>query len=181
MFAPRRCRGRAELAGGILSLMVLGCRSDGAPRTVAHQSDRDVILGLLLAWWGPTSNSGVARFSFGGSSSPTHGLRLVAMACRLAEIIANLEQKSIADLHQEGEQPVALLQDSRIVASILRYGSGLVLVILPGGGALLASFAAYTGEKILEELRELRQGAIQGVGARNPANNAGARLPLSLC
>src|SRR5882672_9982791 len=59
---------------------------------------------------------------------------------------------------------------------------GSFLGILPGGGALLASFAAYTLEKkVSKNSANFGKGAIQGVAAPESANNAGAQtsfIPL---
>ena len=68
-------------------------------------------------------------------------------------------------------------------ASILRGTAlGSFLGILPGGGALLASFAAYTLEKkVSKNSANFGKGAIQGVAAPESANNAGAQtsfIPL---
>src|SRR5207302_3109480 len=53
---------------------------------------------------------------------------------------------------------------------------GSVLGILPGGGALLASFAAYMFEKkVAKPPRNFGQGDIRGVAAPESANNAGAQ------
>ena len=53
---------------------------------------------------------------------------------------------------------------------------GSVLGILPGGGALLASFAAYMLEKkIAKPPRRFGEGDIRGVAAPESANNAGAQ------
>src|SRR6202035_2983475 len=53
---------------------------------------------------------------------------------------------------------------------------GSLLGILPGGGALLASFAAYTLEKkVAKPPRTFGQGDIRGVAAPESANNAGAQ------
>src|SRR5437879_9371621 len=67
--------------------------------------------------------------------------------------------------------------------SILRGTAlGSFLGILPGGGALLASFAAYTLEKkVSKNSANFGKGAIQGVAAPESANNAGAQtsfIPL---
>src|SRR5690606_30553251 len=62
--------------------------------------------------------------------------------------------------------------------AILR-GSGLgsVLGILPGGGALLSSFAAYTLEKKISKTpSEFGTGAVAGVAGPEAANNAGAQM-----
>ena len=64
-----------------------------------------------------------------------------------------------------------------MVAPILRGTAlGSFLGILPGGGALLASFAAYAVEKKLSAYSaEFGKGAIEGVAAPESANNAGAQ------
>jgi putative tricarboxylic transport membrane protein len=54
--------------------------------------------------------------------------------------------------------------------------SGAALGILPGGGAILASFASYSLEKKLSKTPEaFGQGAIEGVAGPESANNAGAQ------
>ncbi len=53
---------------------------------------------------------------------------------------------------------------------------GSLLGILPGGGALLASFAAYAVEKrVSAHGFEFGKGAIEGIAALESANNAGAQ------
>jgi TctA family transporter len=55
-------------------------------------------------------------------------------------------------------------------------GLGALLGILPGGGAILAAFAAYSVEKkISPNSKEFGKGAIEGVAAPESANNAGAQ------
>jgi putative tricarboxylic transport membrane protein len=51
---------------------------------------------------------------------------------------------------------------------------GSMLGILPGGGAALASFGAYTLEKkVSKNSAEFGKGAIEGVAGPESANNAG--------
>ena len=61
-------------------------------------------------------------------------------------------------------------------------GLGSILGILPGGGAMLSSFAAYAVEKKISATPErFGRGAIEGVAAPEAANNAGAQtsfIPL---
>ena len=66
---------------------------------------------------------------------------------------------------------------SGCIAPILRGTAlGSALGILPGGGAMLASFAAYSVEKkISKNSAEFGKGAIEGVAAPESANNAGAQ------
>ncbi|WP_442975465.1 tripartite tricarboxylate transporter permease, partial [Salmonella enterica] len=69
-------------------------------------------------------------------------------------------------------------EDFKLAAPAVLRGTALgsVLGVLPGGGALLASFAAYTLEKkVAKDPRKFGKGAIQGVAAPESANNAGAQ------
>ena len=63
-----------------------------------------------------------------------------------------------------------------------RHGARSILGILPGGGAVIASFAAYTFEKkISKNPARFGRGAIEGVAAPESANNAAAQtsfIPL---
>src|SRR5690606_362824 len=65
----------------------------------------------------------------------------------------------------------------RMIAPMLRGTSiGSFLGVLPGGGALLSSFVAYTIEKKVSRYgSEMGHGAIEGVVAPESANNAGAQ------
>src|SRR5690606_12699435 len=65
----------------------------------------------------------------------------------------------------------------RVAAPIFR-GTwlGAALGILPGGGAVLASFSAYSIEqKVSKNSKQFGKGAIEGVAAPEAANNAGAQ------
>jgi len=170
------------------SLMVLGLI---AATVLAHGSlikaIAMVLLGLLLGLVGTDVNSGVARFSF-GVSELTDGIGFVSVAMGVfgfAEIIGNLEQKEQREIFtKKVSNLLPSLQDFKDSwASILRGTAlGSALGILPGGGALLASFAAYTLEKKLSwNSANFGKGAIQGVAAPESANNAGAQtsfIPL---
>jgi putative tricarboxylic transport membrane protein len=170
------------------SLMVLGLI---AAVVLAHGSlvkaIAMVILGLLLGLVGTDVNSGVARFSF-GVSELSDGIGFVSVAMGVfgfAEIIGNLEQKEQREVFTKkvtGLLPT--LQDLKDSAPSILRGTALgsFLGILPGGGALLASFAAYTLEKkVSKNSANFGKGAIQGVAAPESANNAGAQtsfIPL---
>jgi len=146
-----------------------------------------VILGLLLGLVGTDVNSGVARFAF-GVSELSDGIGFVSVAMGVfgfAEIINNLDQKGSREVFTK--RVTGLLptwQDIKdCTPSILRGTAlGSALGILPGGGALLASFAAYTLEKKVSwNSANFGKGAIQGVAAPEAANNAGAQtsfIPL---
>jgi TctA family transporter len=79
---------------------------------------------------------------------------------------------------QAGRAVVTLSGDGLVgaVVGVLREVDGALLGILPGGGAILSSFAAYTVEKKLSKTPErFGKGAIEGVAGPESANNAGAQ------
>jgi putative tricarboxylic transport membrane protein len=170
------------------SLMVLGLI---AATVLAHGSlikaIAMVILGLLLGLVGTDVNSGVARFSF-GVSELTDGIGFVSVAMGVfgfAEIINNLEQKEKREVFTKKVKGLLpSWQDIKDCTPAILRGTALgsALGILPGGGALLSSFAAYTLEKKLSKnSANFGKGAIQGVAAPEAANNAGAQtsfIPL---
>jgi putative tricarboxylic transport membrane protein len=75
-------------------------------------------------------------------------------------------------------------QDLRDSAGAIGRGTliGSLLGVLPGGGAVISSFAAYTFEKrIARDPSRFGKGAIEGVAAPESANNAAAQtsfIPL---
>jgi putative tricarboxylic transport membrane protein len=164
------------------SLMVLGLV---AATVLAHGSlikaIAMVVFGLLLGLIGTDVNSGVLRFTF-GIPELSDGIGFVVVAMGMfgtAEIIANLELKDAREVFLgKVTHLFPTKQDfKRIWAPILRGTAlGSFLGILPGGGALLASFGAYTLEKKLSSRPEqFGKGAIEGVAAPEAANNAGAQ------
>ena len=140
-----------------------------------------VVFGLLLGMIGTDVNSGVARFSF-DVPELSDGIEFVAVAMGMfgfAEIILNLEQKEKREVFTAKVTGLMPRMDDfkKAFPAILRGTSlGSLLGILPGGGAVLASFSAYAIEKkISKHPEEFGKGAIQGVAAPEAANNAGAQ------
>ncbi len=149
-----------------------------------------IILGLLMGLIGTDVNSGVARFSF-DIPELTDGVGFVVIAMGVfgyGEIIANLslpeDEREVFTSGVTGLFPTA--EDFRNMLPAVLRGTALgsILGVLPGGGALLAAFAAYTVEK-KTKLRPgevpFGQGNIRGVAAPESANNAGAQtsfIPL---
>jgi putative tricarboxylic transport membrane protein len=140
-----------------------------------------MVLGLLLGLVGTDVTSGTARFAF-GLPELADGINFVVVAMGVfgvAEIVRNLENEQSRQVYVErigGLMPTR--EDCmRIVAPIVRGTAlGSLLGILPGGGALLASFAAYSLEKkVSSHGAEFGKGAIEGVAAPESANNAGAQ------
>jgi len=149
-----------------------------------------IILGLLMGLIGTDVNSGVARFSF-DIPELTDGVGFVVVAMGVfgyGEIIFNLsrpeDEREVFTSGVTGLFPTAEDFKNMIPAVLRGTALGSVLGVLPGGGALLAAFAAYTVEK-KTKLRPgevpFGQGNIRGVAAPEAANNAGAQtsfIPL---
>jgi len=140
-----------------------------------------VVLGLLLGLVGIDVNSGARRFNF-GMTGLADGIEFVAISMAIygiAEVVYNLEQKQAAKMVTGalGRVWPSFADVKHCAGSILRgTGLGAILGGLPGGGALLASFAAYTVEKkVASAPRQFGSGDIRGVAAPESANNAGAQ------
>jgi putative tricarboxylic transport membrane protein len=164
------------------SLMVLGLV---AATVLAHGSlvkaIAMVVLGLLLGLIGTDVNSGVLRFTF-GIPELSDGIGFVVVAMGMfgtAEIISNLELKDKREVFTSKVTSLFPKKEDfkRAWAPVLRGTAlGSFLGILPGGGALLASFGAYTLEKkVSKHPEQFGKGAIEGVAGPEAANNAGAQ------
>jgi len=164
------------------SLMVMGLV---ASVVLAHGSLLKavgmVLLGLLLGLVGTDVNSGMPRYTF-DIPEMADGINFVIVAMGVfgvGEIIRNLETETGRSLVASKVTGLWPSKDDfkRIAAPTLR-GTllGSALGILPGGGAMLASFAAYSLEKkVSKNAKQFGHGAIEGVAAPEAANNAGAQ------
>ena len=149
-----------------------------------------IVLGLLFGLGGTDVNSGVARYSF-DIPELTDGISFIVIAMGVfgyGEIISNLsqsdEQREVFTGKVKGIMPTAEDFKRMFPAVIRGTALGSALGILPGGGALLSAFAAYTIEK-KTKLKPgevpFGQGNIRGVAAPESANNAGSQtsfIPL---
>ena len=140
-----------------------------------------VLLGLVLGMVGTDVNSGAARYTF-DLPQLADGINFVIVAMGMfgiGEIVRNLEHDETRNLVMKKVKGLMLDKEDfkRIIAPVLRAtGLGSLLGILPGGGAMLASFASYSIEKKLSpNARNFGKGAIEGVAAPEAANNAGAQ------
>jgi putative tricarboxylic transport membrane protein len=178
-------------AAEYFSLMVLGLMgavvlaSGSMLKAVAM-----VVMGILMGLVGTDPNSGVVRFGF-DQLALSDGIGFIVIAMGVfgyAEIISNLgrhesERKAFTD-NVKGLLPT--LQDFKHMLPAVFRGTGLgaILGVLPGGGAVMASFAAYSLEKKTKlEPGEIPfgKGNIRGVAAPEAANNAAAQtsfIPL---
>jgi len=141
-----------------------------------------IVLGLLFGLVGTDVTSGVQRFTF-GSTELFEGLDFVIVAMGffgIGDIICNLEEtyKRTALKQEIGRLVPTRAELKQMLAPAVR-GTliGSVLGILPGGGALLSSFASYSVEKkFSKERAEFGTGAMAGVAGPEAANNAGAQM-----
>ena len=149
-----------------------------------------ILLGLLLGLVGTDVNSGVARFSM-DIPELTDGIGFITIAMGVfgyGEIISNLgkhaSEREVFVGKVTGLMPTK--EDFKHMTPAILRGTALgsLLGILPGGGALLAAFAAYTVEKKIKlKPGEIAfgKGNIRGVAGPESANNAGAQtsfIPL---
>ena len=170
------------------SLMVLGLiGSSVLARGSLLKAIGMIALGLLLGIVGTDVNSGVQRFAF-GVPELSDGLGVASVAMGLfgfAEIITNLESPERREVLKTKVKGLWITRDQFRQAwpAVLRgTGLGSVLGLLPGGGAMLASFASYAVEKkVAKDPSRFGKGAIEGVAGPESANNAGAQssfIPL---
>ncbi len=143
-----------------------------------------ILLGLLLGQINTDVISGVPRYSF-DVPELTDGIGFVAIAMGVfgfGEIIANLgqpaEHREVFTKDVKGLWPT--MQDFKNAWPAVLRGTALgsILGVLPGGGALLSSFAAYTLEKKMRMKPgevEFGKGNIRGVAGPESANHAGAQ------
>ena len=146
-----------------------------------------ILMGLLLSAVGSDIETGQSRMAF-DIPELADGIGFVVVAMGVfgyAEIMRNLETTESRDIVQAkvtGLMPT--FKDLKDSAGAIARGTilGSILGILPGGGAVIASFAAYTFEKkIAKDPSRFGRGAIEGVAAPESANNAAAQtsfIPL---
>jgi TctA family transporter len=144
------------------------------------------LVGVLLGQVGTDVNSGVVRFSMHlHFLDDGVGLVSVALGCfGIAEIAKNLDNKQERSPFNGKINLIPTWPEfKRIIPSALR-GSvvGSILGIMPGGGPVIAQFAAYALDKKVSKYKdEIGQGAIEGVAGQAAADEAAARtsfIPL---
>ncbi len=144
-------------------------------------------LGIFLSLIGQDIITGKARFTF-GLVGLLDGVGLVPVVMGLfgiSEILLNLEkihERNVTNAVVKNLLPNR--EDWRRSAKPIARGTlvGFFLGILPGGGAVIASFVSYALEKKFSRYPELfGTGMIEGVAGPESANNAassGAFVPL---
>ncbi len=140
-----------------------------------------MMMGLLLGLGGQDIYTGAQRFTL-NMIELIDGYEFIAIVMGMfgiAEVIRNLEDESSRSvLSTRIKNLFPSRADLReMTAPVLRGTAlGSILGILPGGGAMLSSFASYALEKKLSRRPEtFGQGALAGVAGPESANNAGAQ------
>lgn len=139
-----------------------------------------MIVGILLGTVGMDPILGRTRFTF-GSGTLIDGIGLVPVAMGLfgvSEVLLNLEEslervifktrvKNLLPNREDWKRSIGPISRGSVL--------GFFLGILPGGGAILASFVSYALEKKFSKHPEkFGSGAIEGVAGPETANNAAA-------
>ena len=144
------------------------------------------LIGVLLGLVGTDVNSGISRFTLDlPFLMDGIGLISIALGCfGIAEIVKNLDDnQEITPFNGKIKLMPTWPEFKRIIPSALR-GSviGSILGVLPGGGPVIAQFAAYAAEKRFSKFKEeIGYGAIEGVAGQAAADEAAARtsfIPL---
>lgn len=165
---------------GIILVVVMA--SGSPPKAIMMAA-----LGIIIASVGIDAQSSTERFTF-GIADFIDGIGLVPIAMGIfgiGEVLINVEMTLKQDIFKK---KIGSLLPSRqdwkdssgpiARATVL----GFLLGILPGGGALISSFASYALEKkISKNPSKFGKGAIEGVAGPESANNsatAGAFIPL---
>jgi len=164
----------------VLGLLAASTLSQGSPvKGIAM-----VVVGLLLGLVGTDIQSGVARFTF-GSRELLDGISLVVLAMGLfgvSEILINFTSSVFATSRQKVDTSWQAMwptkREWKDTSGSMARGSvlGSIIGILPGAGAAIAAFIAYSVEKRVSKTPErFGKGAIEGLAAAETANNAAAQ------
>ncbi len=142
------------------------------------------LVGIILGSIGLDLISGFPRFTF-GINELTDGVGIVPLVMGLfgiSEILENLEgslEREVFKTRIKNLWPS--LKDWMEAKWAIVRGSviGFLLGVLPGGGAVIATFVSYAVEKkISKHPEKFGKGAIEGVAGPESANNAAAGSSL---
>lgn len=139
------------------------------------------LVGLLMGYIGADIVTGNERFTF-GMTKLIGGLDIVPVVMGLfgiSEVLLNIEKSSeTREVFQtQIKELLPTREDWKKSSGAITRGSvlGFFLGVIPGGGALIASFASYALEKrIARDSENFGRGDIRGVAGPETANNAGA-------
>ncbi|MEW9672469.1 tripartite tricarboxylate transporter permease [Ammoniphilus sp. 3BR4] len=135
------------------------------------------VLGLLLSLIGMDSQSGAIRFTF-GQNELLDGLDFTIIAMGLfafSEILMNMENQTKPVIPEKIQGLFPKREEwNPTMRSIGRgTGIGMVLGLIPGANAVIASLLSYSLEKrIAKDPNRFGRGAVEGVAGPETANNA---------
>jgi len=145
------------------------------------------LVGIILGSIGLDVITGLPRFTF-GINELTDGVGIIPLVMGLfgiSEIFVNLEESLEREIFKARIKNLwpSLKDWAQAKWAIIRGAIiGFLLGILPGGGAVIATFVAYAVEKkVAKEPERFGKGAIEGVAGPESANNAaagGSLIPL---
>jgi len=160
----------------VLGLMMVGYLGGGSMAKGLSMA----ALGLLLGTVGLDPIVGDARFTY-GIFKLAEGFQFILVAMGLfgiGEVLVNIERMVRPEvLRTRIAGLLGTREEWRRAAGPTARGSllGFLIGVLPGGGAVIASFIAYALEKRLSRHPErFGRGAVEGVAAPEAANNAAA-------
>jgi putative tricarboxylic transport membrane protein len=141
------------------------------------------LLGLLIAQIGIDPVMGAPRFTF-GRTELLDGFGIVPVVMGLfgiGEIFLNVESKAVQVFETSMRSLIPSWKDLKATVWPIVRGTvlGFFLGLIPGVGAVVPTFLAYSVEKKLSKTPErFGQGAIEGVASPETANNAYANAAL---
>ena len=142
-----------------------------------------VLIGSLLGFVGLDPQSGLDRFTF-GIPYLYDGISLIILLLAfygINEIVTDWVRPCkdhIVPVPSDWKQCIPSRQDLQQAAPACLRGTaiGNILGVLPGGGAVISSIAAYIAEKKIGARRHLiGTGIVEGVAAPEAANNAASQ------
>ncbi len=152
-----------------------------------HKALMMALVGLILGNIGLDIMTGLPRFTL-GLNELTDGVGIIPLVMGIfgiTEILTNLEGTAEREILRTSLRNLwPSLKDWAEAKWAMVRGSiiGFLLGILPGGGAILATFVSYAVEKKISRTPEkFGKGAIEGVAGPESANNAaagGSLIPL---
>jgi putative tricarboxylic transport membrane protein len=152
-----------------------------------HKALMMALLGLILGNIGLDIMTGLPRFTL-GLNELTDGVGIIPLVMGIfgiTEILTNLEGTAEREILKTSLRNLwPSLKDWAEAKWAIVRGSiiGFLLGILPGGGAILATFVSYAVEKkVSRNPEKFGKGAIEGVAGPESANNAaagGSLIPL---
>ncbi len=160
----------------VLGLVMVSFISSGSVANAILTASLGIVLGLA----GIDTMSGVSRFTF-DRPELLEGIDVITLVVGLfgiSEVLQNLEHSVQRRLVTDTiGRVMPSREDWRRSRGPIARGSllGFLLGLLPGGGAVLASFASYGLEKRWSKTPEqFGKGAVEGLAGPESANNAAA-------